>query len=135
MTTLTKSNDRLLRTALRSNMLFSLITGAIATIAPRSVGDVIGGIPSMLIMVTGILLIAYAAILFWTTSQPEISPKWAWFAIVNDVAWVFGSIILLLVFGSIFTAAGKWIVAIIADIIAAFAIAQYIGLRRIKEIS
>jgi hypothetical protein len=58
-------------------------------------------------------------------------PRWlAWLAIDGDLAWVVGSVIVVLLPGLSLTGAGKWATAITADVVLLFAIWQFYALRR-----
>ncbi len=50
--------------------------------------------------------------------------------IVLDVAWVAGSALILLFDLVPLTTAGRWTIALLAEVVALFAILQTIGLRR-----
>ena len=54
----------------------------------------------------------------------------AWEVIALDVLWVLGSVLLIFTDLVPLSIGGKWTVALIADIVALFAILQYVGLRR-----
>jgi hypothetical protein len=47
-----------------------------------------------------------------------------------DVAWVAGSVIILVLDLVPFTVAGRWTIILLAEAVAVFAILQYISLRR-----
>jgi hypothetical protein len=55
------------------------------------------------------------------------------FAVYADLAWVVGSAVLIFANLVPFTTAGKWTIAIIADVVLVFAILQYVGLRRVAR--
>jgi hypothetical protein len=63
-----------------------------------------------------------------------VIPRWlAWYAIEGDVGWIVATIAILLLDPWGFTTGGKWLLAFIGDIVAAFAILQYLGLRRLNH--
>ena len=49
---------------------------------------------------------------------------------VLDVLWVLGSVALIFSNQIPLTVAGKWAVALVADVVALFAVLQYVGVRR-----
>ena len=53
-------------------------------------------------------------------------------ATASDIAWVVGSIIFLVSDALSLTTAGNWDVLIVGDVVLLFAIAQILGLRRMK---
>lgn len=125
-------NDRLLRTALRGNGLFSAVSGAMMVVASRPLAEFIGLAWPSALLILGIILLLYALDLFWFTSRATISLTFAWVAIVLDVAWVMGSVALLLADPLGFTVAGKWFVGLMAEAVALFAVVQWLGVRRLK---
>ena len=123
----------LLRTALRGNMVFSEVSGLTSLFAARPIANFLGLESTLPFIIIGILLLSHGAILWWGTSQTEI-PRWlAWYAIEGDVVWVLASIAILITDPWSFTVGGKWMIALLADAVAAFAIIQYIGLRRLNR--
>jgi hypothetical protein len=50
--------------------------------------------------------------------------------VIADVAWVLASVVVVVSGWAPLTAAGVWAIMIVADIVAVFAVAQYVGLRR-----
>lgn len=131
--TVTKSNQEsnLLRNALRGNALFSAISGLIALLAAQSVATFTGIEAPVFFVVLGIVLILYAADLWWIATRETIDRRFAWAAIVLDILWVAGSIVILLSGWISLTAAGGWAIALLAETVAIFSILQYIGLRRL----
>ena len=125
-------NDRLLRTALRGNGLFSAVSGAMMVVASRPLAEFIGLAWPSALLILGIILLLYALDLFWFTRRATISLTFAWVAIVLDVAWVMGSVALLLADPLGFTVAGKWFVGLMAEAVALFAVVQWLGVRRLK---
>jgi len=132
MTTQTLPHDSLLRRALLGNTLFSGLSGLIAVIAAGPLAAYIGLPSPIILIVLGIGLMGYAVGLYRMATRQSLSRADALFAVVADIAWVIASFILLLIGWPPFTTAGKWLVVIIADIVAVFAILQFIGLRRLK---
>jgi hypothetical protein len=61
-----------------------------------------------------------------------IPPAPAWAVILAEAAWVAGSLALLLSGIAPLTVMGKWLIAILADIVGIFAVLQYIGLQRLS---
>lgn len=122
----------LLRNAIRGNAIFSALSGFALALAAKPLAALMGLQPPLILTLLGVILLAYAALLYRTTTQIEINLSMARTAIVLDLLWVAGSVILLATGWAPFTTAGKWIVALLADIVALFAIWQYVGLRRMS---
>ena len=125
-------NDRLLRTALRGNGIFSLISGALFILLAQSISEFLGIAPDAFVVVAliGVGLLGFSGMLFWLTSRTAIATTLAIGAIVGDVAWVIGSIALLVFDPFQFSTAGRWAILIIADAVGIFAILQFMGLCR-----
>jgi hypothetical protein len=125
--------ERLLRRALRANAGFSGISGIIALFGANFLSSFIGISEPMVFRVLGVGLILYAADLLWVASREKINPALGITAVILDVVWVIGSIIL--VFGSFIplTTAGKWTILLLAEVVSIFAIVQGYALWKIKR--
>ena len=119
-----------LKYAIRGNALFSGISGLTLALLARGVSVLTGIQPPLAITITGLILIGYAAWLWRLTNQPAIPPASAWLVIALDVLWVVGSVLAILAGWSPLNQTGKWLVAILADVVGLFAVLQYLGLRR-----
>lgn len=124
-------NDRLLRTALRGNGIFSALSGTVLAVTSRPLAEWMGISPATALLVLGVILLLYAVDLFWVTTRENLSLPFAWFAIIMDVLWVIGSVALLIMDPLGLTVAGKWAIGLIAEVVALFAIVQWVGVRRI----
>lgn len=133
MATATQVQSNLLRNALRGNSIFSAISGLITAIGAgilvqfMSVGTV------TLYLIVGVALIFHAVTLFMNTRTDHIHVGFAWYAIIGDVLWVLATAFILLTDSFSLSAEGKWLLLFIGDIVLLFAIAQFIGLRRMKK--
>jgi len=125
-----QTGSSLLRRALQGNAVFSGLSGALFVVAATPLASFLGIDTPLVLMVLGVTLLLYAVALFRQAAQESINRQFTIAAILLDVAWVAGSIVLLLTGWVPFTTGGKWAVAIIADIVAVFAALQYFGLRR-----
>lgn len=132
MNTISSTQDKtsLLRAALLGNSLFCFLCGLDFTLFSRPVAEFLGLTSPTVILVLGPGLIAYALIVFLQSRAQPLSLPFARFAIVADLLWVLSSAVLIFTDLVTITTAGKWAIAIIADIVLVFAIVQYIGLRR-----
>jgi len=125
-----KNNNSRLHIAMRSNALFCDMSGLLMILAAKPLSRFLGIDQSGILVGLGIGLFAWALMLFWGSIQDEI-PTWlAWLTIDGDLAWVVGSVIVLLLPALSFTVPGKWTIAIIADIVLIFAIWQFFALRK-----
>ncbi|MDX1413049.1 MAG: hypothetical protein R3293_02600 [Candidatus Promineifilaceae bacterium] len=125
-----KKQSNLLKNALRGNALFSGLSGIVALLGSQYLAEFTGLGSSMLFTILGIVLILYGIDLWWVSSREQIDHRFAWAAIILDVLWVAGSAAILLSGWPALSVAGRWTVFIIAELVALFAVIQFIGLRR-----
>lgn len=128
------NNSNLLRNALYGNSIFCSTSGLSFVIFSKPISNFLGLSTSWVILVLGIILVLYGLEVFVFARKEKISEGFAKFVIAADIAWVIGSAILI--FSSLipFTIAGKWAIAMIADIVLVFAIVQFVGLRKMLAI-
>lgn len=124
--------SNLLRYSLRGNAVFSGLSGAGFVLAAGYLASLTGLQPPLIFTITGIGLIGYAGLVWRLSASPLIAPAQAWAIILADVAWVAGSLALLLWEIVPLTVTGKWLIAILADVVGIFAVLQYIGLQRMS---
>lgn len=127
-------SNGLLKNALIANAVFCTLSGLVLTFAAQSIAA-FTGIPSALaIRITGIVLALYGADLaYFTMSKADWLRTIGVIAVIGDVAWVIGSVVLLVTGVLPLTTGGMWLIAILADIVAVFAIVQFVGLRRLQK--
>jgi len=121
----------LLKKALTGNALFSVISGAAILLANRWLVKFLGLPDQVSLALLGISLLVYAILLWLNARKAKIKIAGAWVAIVMDVVWVIGSYALIVVFR--FSVGGKWVVALVAELVLAFAVLQWMGVRRILK--
>jgi hypothetical protein len=124
--------SKLLRQALRGNGIFSAVSGLVLIVAARPLATFMGLAWPLALTITGLVLLPYAAVLLWATSQPEIDSRLAKTAVLLDSLWVMGSVLLLLTDWLNLSVAGNWTVALLAEAVLTFAILQAAGLRRTR---
>ena len=121
-----------LRRAMRANGIFSGASGAALLVAAGPISRFTGvGQPAFLAVI-GVLLVGYAALLFWSTNSARIDRRLGVTAVVLDLAWVAGSAVLLLTDWVPFTTAGQWTVGLLAEVVFWFAVWQGYALLRKK---
>jgi hypothetical protein len=129
-----QSNDghqALLKKALMGNALFSILSGVAIVIANRWLVRFLGLPENVSLVILGVGLIAYAATLLLNARRPAIKITDAWVAVIMDLVWVVGSYVLILVVP--FSTGGKWVIASVAELVLAFAVLQWLGIRRIRS--
>jgi hypothetical protein len=121
----------LLKKALASNAVFSVVSGVVILSANRWLVKFLGLPEKVSLAILGVSLIVYAAILWFNARRPKIKITDAWVAVIMDVIWVVSSYALIFVVP--FSVGGKWVVALVAELVLAFAILQWLGIRRIRK--
>jgi len=140
--TITSQRESLLRRVLYGNVIFSVISGGLFIIASEQIASFIGIGDNMvfnlingasLISIIGIGIALFALDVLFVATHKPINVKYAGMIAIADFIWV-GLSWLLLATGVIpFSDAGNWGVLIISDIVLMFAIAEVVGIRRIKR--
>ena len=126
-----EESQGLLRRALIGNAMFSGVSGAAILLVNRWLVKFLGLPDKVSLAILGVCLIVYAAVLWFNARRPTIKIIDAWVAVVMDAVWVLGSYTLILVVP--FSLAGKWVVALVAELVLAFAVWQWLGIRRIRK--
>jgi len=121
----------LLKKALTGKAMFSVGSGGGILFANRWLVKFLGLPEKVSLTILGISLIGYAALLGLDVRRPRIRISNAWIAVIMDVLWVVGS--YGLIFAVPFSVSGKWVVAIVAELVLAFAVLQWLGIRRIQK--
>jgi hypothetical protein len=123
----------LLRRTLRGNSIFSIISGLLFTFGAAPIASFLG-IPdtSLIIAILGIVIVGFAAFLWMMTAKPVVNRQFGVIVFIMDVAWVVASLIILMTNTFSLSTEGRWAILIVADIVAVFAIFEFIGLRRLR---
>jgi len=122
-----------LRRALRADGLFSGIGGILSIILAQPLAVLTGLRPPAVLVILGVGLLGYAALLLWTTARPPIDRRLAITAIVLNEVWVLASVAILLSGWPPLTTAGKWLIGLVAIVVADFSLWQFIALRRLNR--
>ena len=120
-----------LKRALIGNAMFSGLSGTAILLANRWLVKFLGLPDKVSLAILGVSLLVYAAVLWFNARRPKLRIIDAWVAVVMDAVWVLGSYILIFVIP--FSLAGKWVVARVAELVLAFAVCQWLGIRRIRK--
>ncbi len=126
-----QERQRLLRFALTCNALFSLTTGLVISFADRLIVHLLGLPDGNRLLSLGIGLICFAVFLLFSARRQVVSVAQAKIIVLLDILWVVGSFALLFV--APFSAGGKWLVGIVAEFVLVFAVAQWLGIRKIQK--
>lgn len=121
----------LLKKALTGNAVFSVLSGVAILFANRWLVKFMGLPEEASLAILGGSLIVYSVILWLSAHRPKIRITDAWVAVILDAVWVVGSYTLIFVVP--FSVGGKWVVALVAELVLVFAIAQWLGIRKIRK--
>lgn len=125
----TSARDPMLQKTLRSNAVFSGLSGVLLLAAAGPVGVWIGVSEPWVLRIIGAGLVGFCVALILLARSERPDPRLVLGATVADFAWVVGSAVLLAGFPDLLTTDGKVAVAGVAVIVAAFGIGQWVGLR------
>jgi hypothetical protein len=126
-----RRTSRILEKGTHGNALFSVVSGMAILFANRWLVRFLGLPEKVSLAILGVSLIGYAALLWLNAHRPKIKITDAWGAVIMDVIWVVGSYALILAVP--FSVGGKWVVALVAELVMAFAVLQWLGIRRIRK--
>jgi hypothetical protein len=126
-----EESQGLLKKALTGNAVFSVVSGVAILFANRWLVKFLGLPDNVSLAILGVSLIGYAAILWLNARRPTIKITDAWIAVIMDAVWVVGSYVLIFVVP--FSVGGKWVVTLVAELVLAFAIMQWLGIRKIRK--
>lgn len=121
----------LLRYSLTGNALFSVVSGLTFSLGSSAVASAIGLEPAWILLVVGLGLLGFAANVAWLASRPSIPLAGAMTIVWGDLAWVVGTVPVVL--AGVLNGMGNTAAVIVADIVLAFALLQYLGIRRIRR--
>ena len=121
-------NINLLSATLKTNALFSLISGVLLIVLHQYWQQVFEVEFPFYAIGIGILLFAWYV--FKIARQDPIPIKEARSIILMDTLWVLMSVVVLFTNESI-SATGNWMIGIVAALVADFAIFQYLGIKNL----
>lgn len=127
------NHSSLLKNTLFSNSIFSFLSGVAFVLFARAIASFLGLSASWIVLALGIGLVVYGIELYLAVRAEPVNTGIAKFAVYADLVWVLGSAILIFANLVPLTTAGKWAIAIVADIVLVFAILQSVGLRRLAR--
>jgi hypothetical protein len=129
----------ILRRALLANAIFSFLSGLLFTLRSTQVAEFLGiqdtrilGVISggAFILELGIGILVFAGVVAFIASRPRISKRMGTAIVIGDCIWVVASIVLMVTKALPLTTPGFWAVMVVTDIVLAFAIWEFMGVRR-----
>jgi hypothetical protein len=118
-----------LRWVLFADAATCVATGLLMTLGSDPLGEYLG-LPAGLLRYSGISLLPFAALLVYLATRENLSPPVVWMVIVLNALWAVDSILLLLTGWVAPTEIGRTFVVAQALGVAAFAVLEYVGLKR-----
>jgi hypothetical protein len=119
------------RRPLQADGLFCAASGLILSLDADPIHGFMGMDTTLPIIVLGIGLLLYGAALFWYASNRSTERGFTITILSLNILWIVGSVVLLAADPFHFTTEGKWAVIILADVVGALAIWEFLGLRRL----
>ena len=119
-----------LRRVLWANAFFSTATALLLLAAAAPLANWTGIQPPVVFLVLGVGLLLFAGVVAWIAQRATDNLALVRAIFLLDLAWVAASIALLLGGWLPLTTAGWWAVLLVADVVALFALLEYVGLRR-----
>jgi uncharacterized integral membrane protein len=126
-----QSNETLLRRTFQINAVVTGLMGIGFVVAASPITGLIGLDQPWVVLAIGVGLIGFAGLLYRNAVGDTIRHAEALAIMVGDFAWVIASGIVILL--GILNTTGNWATAIVADVVLAFAILEWIGIRRMMK--
>jgi uncharacterized protein YjeT (DUF2065 family) len=126
----TSHTPRFLRRALTADAVITGTTALVLVAAATMLEDLLG-LPASLLRGAGLSLIPFTVLLVYLLRRDPLPRGAAWFVVICNALWAIDSIVLLLTDWVDPTLTGQAFVVFQAVVVAAFAEAQYIALRRL----
>ncbi len=122
----------LLRRALLADSVVTGASGLLLTLAAGPLADVFD-VPTLLLRLAGVSLLPYTALVLYIATRGTIPRRGTWAIIGLNLLWAVDSLLLLITGWVDPSALGIAFIIAQALIVAAFAEAQYLGLRRSND--
>lgn len=128
------SGAAFLRRVLQSDALFSLLSSLVFIFAAGPVARLIGpDVPPWLILALGLGFGPFVASIYWITADIEARGRYGRIILTLNFAWAVGSYLVLFLFWAQFHVAGRWFIALQAEVVFVLGVLQIIGLRRLNR--
>jgi hypothetical protein len=128
------SRVQLLRTTFAVNAISTALAGVVLLAGAMPLAPVLGVPGPLPLAVVGALFIAFGAQV-WRVRREPVDLAQATAILVLDVAYVLGSVVLLLGWPGVLSFYGRLATALLADVVFVFAILEYVGLRRARRVA
>lgn len=117
---------------LQTDGLFCTLTGLLGTLGAEPISTFMGLKSSAPLFILGVIVLVYGLALFAYTTYRNYDSRLAWLVIDMNALWVVASIVLLVADPLGLSTEGRWTVLIMADLVGALGIWQFLSLRRAR---
>ena len=128
METTVSTPKTLLHRSIAGNAAFSIASGLGLALFAMPLGD-LAELPTWLLVVVGVGVALFGVSLAAPLRTGPATRELGAFAAAADVGWVVGAVILLAV-PTAMSSSGRWLLAALTLVVAGFAVAELVGLRR-----
>jgi hypothetical protein len=126
-------DTRFLSRVLLGNAVFTALSGLASLVWGPSLAIQLGIEQPLILPILGVVFllsaVGLAGIALYTSPDRRLTQA----VFILDIVWVAASVLALLAGWPPFTPTGKWIIAGVADVVAVFALLEFIGLRRMQN--
>jgi hypothetical protein len=132
MTAQAQSNNMsMVQRALQTDGIVSSISGAVFTLGAGILSPIVG-VESEIVLIFGVLILIYGISVYVLSNRTPVEARLAATIIGLNALFVALCAGLLIADPFTLTTEGKWLLLILADVVAALGIWQYIGVRRMR---
>jgi hypothetical protein len=128
-----QSKATFLTTILRADGIFALVSAAAAILAAGPIAELIELETPIALVVLGFVLLGYGAMLLFFADREPVNRRVTQIAIVLNMLWVVDSYAGLLFGFFPVNTAGKWAIALIAEVVFVFGLLEIYALRRLNR--
>ena len=128
-----KQRITFLTKVLRADGVFALLSGFLLLVGRQIIADLIELESPIFLAVDGLVFMAYGLMLLYFAGRGSNSRRIGQIAIVLNLLFVAGVYAGLLLNLFPVSTTGKWVFALVAEVVLIFAVLEYIGLRRLNK--
>ncbi len=124
------TSTSMIQRALQTDGIVSSISGVVFTLGAGILSPIVGVESPEIVLIFGLLILVYGLGVYMLSRSTPVEPRLAITIIALNALFVALCGGLLIADPFTFTTEGKWVLLILADVVVALGIWQYIGLRR-----
>ena len=119
--------------AIEADGAFCVLMGLLFLLDANGVNQFVGAQSPLAVGALGLGVFLYGLGLLYDVFKGKINARMLQVVIGVDVVWIVASVAILVAAPAALNTEGRWALLILADIVAAFGIWQYVGLRRLAR--